>query len=103
MVIVAGACLLVCLLASLLASSFVRFFVRLIVHLRLFFIRSFLCLFVCRLLSSCRISLWEVLRRVTRNCIYEKMGGKGKEVDRQIGRHRAAKHKEPQEATGVQI
>ena len=41
--------------------------------------------------------------RVRRNRIYEKMGGKGKEVDRQIGRHRTAKHKEPQEATGVQI
>ena len=70
---------------------------------RLFFIRSFVCLFVCRLLSSCRISLWEVLQRVTKNRIYEKMGGKGKEVGRQIGHHRTAKHKEPQEATGVQI
>ena len=41
--------------------------------------------------------------RVTRNRIYEKAGGKGKEVGRQIGHHRTAKHKEPQDATGVQI
>ena len=41
--------------------------------------------------------------RVTSNRMYEKTGGKGKEVDRQIGHHRTAKHKEPQEATGVQI
>ena len=41
--------------------------------------------------------------RVRRNRIYEKTGGKGKEVGRQIGHHRTAKHKEPQEATGVQI
>ena len=40
--------------------------------------------------------------RVTRNRIYEKMGGKGKEVGRQIGHHRTAKHKEPKKATGVQ-
>ena len=32
--------------------------------------------------------------RVRRNRIYEKTGGKGKEVGRQIG-HRTAKHKEP--------
>ena len=41
--------------------------------------------------------------RVRRDRIYEKTGGKGKEVGRQIGHHRTAKHKEPQEATGVQI
>ena len=41
--------------------------------------------------------------RVRRNRIYEKTGGKGKEVGRQIGHHRTAKHKEPQEATGDQI
>ena len=41
--------------------------------------------------------------RVTRNLIYEKTGGKGKEVGRQIGHLRPTKHKEPQEATGVQI
>ena len=41
--------------------------------------------------------------RVSRNRTYEKAGGKGKEVGRQIGHHRTAKHKEPQEATGVQI
>ena len=41
--------------------------------------------------------------RVTRNRTYEKTGGKGKEVGRQIGHHRTAKHKEPQEAAGVQI
>ena len=40
---------------------------------------------------------------VRRNCIYEKTGGKGTEVGRQIGHHRTAKHKESQEATGVQI
>ena len=43
------------------------------------------------------------MARVTRNRIYEKLGGKGKEVGRQIGHHRITKHKEPQEATGVQI
>ena len=43
------------------------------------------------------------MARVTRNRIYEKAGGKGKEVGRQIGHHRITKHKEPQEATGVQI
>ena len=65
----------------------------------------FVCLFVC-------LSFVVVLRdffvgsamaRVTRNRIYEKAGGKGKEVGRQIGHHRITKHKEPQEATGVQI
>ena len=40
---------------------------------------------------------------VRRNRIYEKTGGKGTEVGRQIGHHRTAKHKEPQEAAGVQI
>ena len=43
------------------------------------------------------------MARVRRNRIYEKTGGKGKEVGRQIGHHRITKHKEPQEATGVQI
>jgi len=43
------------------------------------------------------------MARVTRNRIYEKAGGKGKEVGRHIGHHRITKHKEPQEATGVQI
>ena len=33
------------------------------------------------------------MARVTRNRIYEKAGGKGKEVGRQIGHHRTAKHK----------
>ena len=74
-----------------------------------FFARAFVCsfvrLFVC-------LSLAFVLRnflvgnataRVRRNRIYEKTGGKGKEVGRQIGHHRITKHKEPQEATGVQI
>ena len=87
-------CLLVCVLVCMLVCF---------LPVRLFSIRSFVCLFVCRLLSSCRISLWEVLWGVTRNRIYEKMGGKGKEVGRQIGHHRTAKHKEPKEATGVQI
>ena len=41
--------------------------------------------------------------RVRRNRIYEKTGGKGKEIGGQIDHHRTAKHKEPQEATGVQI
>ena len=41
--------------------------------------------------------------RVRRNRIYEKMGGKGKDVGRQISHHRTTNHKEPQEATGVQI
>ena len=31
--------------------------------------------------------------RVTRNRIYEKSGGKGKQVGRKIGHHRTAKHK----------
>ena len=43
------------------------------------------------------------MARVTRNRIYEKAGGKGKEVGRQIGHHRIKEHKEPQKATGVQI
>ena len=43
------------------------------------------------------------MARVTRNRIYVKAGGKGKEVGRQIGHHRTTKHKEPQEVTGVQI
>ena len=70
----------------------------------------------CRLLlfglgcRVCCLSLAVVLRkflvghataRMRRNRIYEKTGGKGKEVGRQIGHHRTAKHEEPQEATGV--
>ena len=72
-------------------------------------VRSFLSLFVCLFV---RLSFVVVLRdfvvgsamaRVTRNRIYEKAGGKGREVGRQIGHHRITKHKEPQEATGVQL
>ena len=37
--------------------------------------------------------------RMRRNRIYEKTSGKGKDVGKQIGHHRIAKHKEPQEAT----
>ena len=72
------------------------------------FVRSFVLSLVCLLLS---LSFAFVLRnflvrnataRVGRNRIYEKTGGKGKEVGRQIGHHRTAKHKEPKKATGVQ-
>ena len=92
------------------------------------FVGSFVCSFVLSLLFACLfvfcpcvrlfdrsfvcLSLAFVLRNflvgnatahVRRNRIYEKTGGKGTEVGRQIGHHRITKHKEPQEATGVQI
>ena len=79
--------MLVCFLS---VPSFVRACVRLFVYLSFgFVLRSFL--------------VGNTTARVRRNRIYEKTGGKGKEVGRQIGHHRTAKHKEPQEATGVQI
>ena len=94
-------------------GSFVRSFVRsfvvcLFVCLFVFLpvrslVRSFVSLFVCHWLLSCGITLGHAMARVSRNHIYEKTGGKGTEVGRQIGHHRTAKHKEPQEATGVQI
>ena len=70
------------------------------------FVRSFVCLFVagfCLAEFPCGKCYGA---RERRNRIYEKTGGKGKEIGipgRQIGHHRTAKHKEPQEATGVQI
>ena len=79
--------MLVCFLS---VRSFVRACVRLFVYLSFgFVLRSFL--------------VGNTTARVRRNRIYEKTGGKGKEVGRQIGHHRTAKHKESQEATGVQI
>ena len=80
-------CLLVCVLVSFLP---VRSFVR-----------SFVCLSLAFVLRN--FLAGNATARVRRNCIYEKKGGKGKEVGRQIGHHRTAKYKEPQEATGVQI
>ena len=101
-------------LVSVFVGSFVRSFVRsfvvcLFVRFFVFFARAFVCSFA-RLFVY--LSFAFVLRnslvgnataRVRRNRIYEKMGGNGKEVDRQIGRHRTAKHKEPQKTAGVQI
>ena len=78
--------MLVCFFARAFACSFVRFFVCLSLA---FVLRNFL--------------VGNATARVRRNRIYEKTGGKGKEVGRQIGHRRTAKHKEPQEATGVQI
>ena len=81
------ACLCACLFF---ARAFVCSCVRLFVYLSFSFVlRNFL--------------VGNATARVRRNRIYEKTGGKGKEVGRQIGHHRTAKHKEPQEATGVQI
>ena len=72
------------------ARAFVCSCVRLFVYLSFnFVLRNFL--------------VGNATARVRRNRIYEKTGGKGTEVGRQIGHHRTAKHKEPQEATGVQI
>ena len=105
-------------LICLFVSSFVRCFVGSLVR-SLFaclcaclfflpvrsFVRSFVCLFVCLSLAYVlqHFLVGNATARVRRNRIYEKTGGKGKEVGRQIGHHRTAKHKESQEATGVQI
>ena len=66
------------------------------------FVRSFVSLFSFSFVLR-NFLVGDATARVRRNRIYEKTGGKGKEVGRQIGHHRTAKHKEPQEATGVQI
>ena len=64
------------------------------------FVRSFVCLSLAFVLRDFLVG--DATARVRRSRIYEKAGGKGKEVGRQIGHHRTAKHKEPKEATGVQ-
>ena len=81
--------MLVCL-ARAFMSSFVRWL-----------ISSFVCLSFAFVLRGFFVG--SDTARVRRNRIYEKSGGKGKEAGRQIGHHCTAKHKEPQEATGVQI
>ena len=66
------------------------------------FVRSFVCLFVTGFCLA-EFPCGNAAARVRRDRIYEKTGGKGKEIGGQIDHHLAAKHKEPQEATGVQI
>ena len=63
------------------------------------FVRVFVCLSLAFALRNFLVG--HATARVSGNRIYEKTGGKGKEVGRQRGHHRTAKHKEPQEATGV--
>ena len=104
------ACLFVGLLdyclVSLFVGSFVpSFVVCLVVCLFVFlpvrsFVRSFVCLSLAFVLRHFLVG--NATARVRRNRICEKTGGKGKEVGRQIGHHRTAKHKEPKKATGVQ-
>ena len=65
------------------------------------FVRSYVCFSFAFVLRNFLVG--HATARVSRNRIYEKTGGKGKEVGRQVGHHRTAKHTEPQEATGVQI
>ena len=127
LLLIALACLFVCLFVGLFDYRLVCLSVRRLIRL---FVRSFVRSFVCSL-SSCLCAcllFWPVrsyvrsfvrlfvigfcfaelpcgnaAARVRRDRIYEKTGGKGKQVDRQICHHRTVKRKEPQETTGVQI